>query len=119
MEKGKKRGRGALQREKKRARKESGNDNGEKNKGADATSKKQNLDDKLLMPKERKSKIAKPQKKLKIDRDDDALEDMIRSYKSSFSQEGLGDKASVAEYSNITEPKEMSREKVVTKRWFE
>lgn len=120
-EKEKKKGRGALQREKKRARKDAGEDeeNTEKSEEEKASvSKRQKLDGGVSSEKvkEKKQKMAKPPKKRKMDRDEDALEDMIRSYKSSFS----GSTAAVEE--GGSKAKELTRhvrEKVATKRWFE
>jgi hypothetical protein len=114
-------GRGALQREKKRARKEAGEDGDAQTKEADASSSKmQKLDDRVEKPKEKKLKMVKPQKKRKIDKDDDALEDMIRSYKSTFSKGGAQvEKETLAEESSTAESKTKSRESIVKKRWFE
>jgi len=119
----KKKGRGALQREKKRARKEAGDDDGnaQNNEGKPSTSKKQKLDDNksnVDNKADKKVKKVKPQKKRKVDKDEDALEDMIRSYKSSFSKGVAAGKANKEE-SNAEQPKTNPREKVVKKRWFE
>jgi hypothetical protein len=120
-QKEKKLGRGALQREKKRLRKEAGEDSDDQtNEVVAPTSKKQKqADDKGEKPKE-KPKMVKPQKKRKVDKGEDELEDMIRSYKSSFSKGGtVADKEALAEERSTDETKIKSREKVVTKRWFE
>ncbi|KAL7532417.1 hypothetical protein ACHAXR_004620 [Thalassiosira sp. AJA248-18] len=121
----KKKGRGALQREKKRARKEAGEDDGDnlQNKdGKDSSIKKPKLDESADKPKEKKPKMLKPQKKRKImDKDEDALEDMIKSYKSSFSKgAAAGGKPLTGESNASSEPqKKHTREKVAKKRWFE
>jgi hypothetical protein len=109
-----------LQREKKRARKEAGEDDNAVNVDADNSTKKQKLDSKEVeKPKEKKTKLAKPQKKRKVDKEEDELEDMIRSYKSSFSK-GVGASSAADEESNqLPAQTKMTREKVVTKRWFE
>ena len=112
----KKKGRGALQREKKRARKEAGEEEGDKPENIDESNaaKKQKLSE-TKVEKSKKPKMVKPQKKRKVDKDETELEDMIRSYKSTFSS-GPTSKAVPSEAS---EPKQKSREKVVKKRWFE
>lgn len=119
-----KQSRGALQREKKRARKEACENSHKINIDVDTITKKQKLENKEEKPKEKKTKLAKPQKKRKIDKEEEVLEDMIRSYKSSFSKgrgEGNSSAAneSLGEESKSDSPAKMSREKVVTKRWFE
>jgi len=126
----KKKGRGALQREKKRARKEAGEDDG----NGETVTKKQTLEDNgknktSKTPKEEKSKMLKPKKKRKVDKDENALEDMIRSYKSSFSEGGgavvTGEGQILAKESGgkaattTAEPKKRSRDNVGKKRWFE
>ncbi len=108
-------GRGALQRQKKRARKEAGDDNIDQVNEVLVPSS-QKSDDKIVMSKEKKPKMVKPQKKRKIDKDEDALEDMIRSYKSSFSG---GVVEAVADVRSVAEPKIKSSEMAVKKRWFE
>jgi len=123
----KKKGRGALQREKKRARKEDADGDGDdaQTKDGKDSKKKQKLDENSTADKskEKKVKKVKPQKKRKVDKDDDALEDMIRSYKSSFSKGTAGeDKASAEEGAasdDQTKKKKKSRENVAKKRWFE
>jgi nucleolar protein 4 len=124
----KKKGRGALQREKKRARKEAGEDEGDNAKSAEASSKKQKTDESKTAAetaKEKKPKMVKPKKKRKVDKDEEELEDMIRSYKSSFAKGvsvGGGKNKMLAEGDNnetSTEPDRRSREKVAKKRWFE
>ncbi len=75
-------------------------------------------------PQGKKTQLEKPQKKRKIDKEEEELEDMIRSYKSSFSKgRGEGNSSAANESlggeSNSDSPAKMSREKVVTKRWFE
>jgi hypothetical protein len=82
------------------------------------------LENKVEKPKEKKTKLVKPQKKRKVDKEEEELEDMIRSYKSTFSKGvGKGNSSAVNESlgkeSNSDSPTKMSREKVVTKRWFE
>ena len=121
-QKEKKLGRGALQREKKRARKEAGEDGDDQiNEAVAPTSKRQKqVDGTAEKPKEIKTKMVKPQKKRKVDQGEIELEDMIRSYKSSFSKGGtLADKEALAEERSTDETKIKTREKVVTKRWFE
>jgi len=117
----KKKGRGQLQREKKRARKEGGEDNEENEKDKESASKKQKTDaSTAVKPTEKKQKMVKPQKKKrKTDKDEDALEDMIRSYKSSFSKGPAGSRAVVEEKNANEVAKKGSREKVEKKRWFE
>ena len=123
----KKKGRGTLQREKKRARKEAGESGDKVDEDATST-KKQKLDHGTKADKamEKKPKMAKPQKKKrKVNADEEQLEDMIRSYKSSFSQGGdPTGKKSLAEgvsgdAGNVEQPKKKSREQVAKKRWFE
>ena len=113
----KKLGRGALQREKKRTRKEAGAEGDEQAKQADAPPIKKQKS--VLTKEQPKAKLIKPQKKRKVDKDDDALEDMIRSYKSSFSkgERTIPDNKDLLEETKA-EPKIKSRE-IVTKRWFE
>lgn len=81
------------------------------------------MDNKVEKTNEKKSKLVKPQKKRMVDKEEDELEDMIRSYKSSFSngvvENASATKKSLAEGSNLDDPTKMSREKVGTKRWFE
>ena len=60
--------------------------------------------------------MAKPPKKRKIDREEDTLEGMIGSYKSTFL--GASGKA-LAEEGDSKAPKKNSREEVAKKRWFE
>jgi hypothetical protein len=118
----KKLGRGRLQREKKRARKEAGEHDDDRTNEATAPTLKmqKQVDNKAEKQKEMKPKMVKPQKKRKVDKDEDALEDIIRSYKSSFSKGGtLPDKEVLAEESIMAEAKIKSRERVLTKRWFE
>jgi hypothetical protein len=111
-------GRGALQRQKKRARKEAGEDGVDKATEVLVPSSKKS-DDKVVMPKEKKPKMVKPQRKRKVDKDDDALEDMIRSYKLSFSRGGLlADEEAIAEVRSATKPI-VSSEKTAKRRWFE
>ncbi|KAL9191460.1 hypothetical protein ACHAXT_001166 [Thalassiosira profunda] len=115
----KKKGRGALQREKKRARKEAGDDDKNAQSGDAAESKKQKLEEKdpaTEKPREKKQKMVKPPKKRKIDREEDTLEGMIGSYKSTFL--GASGKA-LAEEGDSKAPKKNSREEVAKKRWFE
>ena len=107
-----KKSRGALQREKKRARKEAGNDND------DGDSKKPKLEEKdVVKPKRVESgpKLTKPPKKRKVDSKEDALEDMIRSYKASFS----GKSGTDVDENKSKKTNKMSRESVAKKRWFE
>ncbi len=111
-------GRGALQRQKKRARKEAGEDNIDQAKDAFVPPSKKS-DDKIVTTKEKKLKMAKPQKKRKINKDEDALEDMIRSYKSSFSGGVLADKEALADVRSAAEPKIKSSDMALKKRWFE
>jgi nucleolar protein 4 len=113
----KKLGRGALQREKKRTRKEAGEEGDEQAKQVDIPPIKKQKS--VLTKEETKPKLIKPQKKRKVDKDDDALEDMIRSYKSSFSkgERTIPDNKDLLEETKA-EPKIKSRE-IVTKRWFE
>lgn len=82
--------------------------------------KKQKLasDNSIEATKVTKQKLIKPKKKRKIDKREEDLEDMIRSYKSSFSQGGDISKGNSAE-SKASESKTKSREDVVKKRWFE
>jgi len=117
----KKKSRGALQRAKKRARKDAGEDadtDGE-NTEAIKNAKKPKTEEKDLTkakaPVETAPKLVKPPKKRKVDPKEEALEDMIRSYKASFSrgsENDVGDKTA-------KESKVISKEKVVKKRWFE
>ena len=83
--------------------------------------KKQKLssDNKIEATKGTKQKLVKPKKKRKIDKREEDLEDMIRSYKSTFSQGGEISKKESAGESKASEPKTKSREEVVKKRWFE
>jgi hypothetical protein len=112
----KKLGRGALQREKKRTRKEASEEGDEQAKQVDTPPIKKQ---KVKLTKETKPKLIKPQKKRKVDKDDDALEDMIRSYKSSFSKGG-GTKPENKELVEETVAKsKLESRVVVTKRWFE
>ena len=112
----KKLGRGALQREKKRTHKEAGEEGDEQAKQVDTPPIKKQ---KVILTKETKPKLIKPQKKRKVDKDDDALEDMIRSYKSSFSKGG-GIKPENKELVEETVAKsKLESRVVVTKRWFE
>ena len=108
----KKKSRGAIQREKKRARKMAGeeDDPPENEQG----SKKIVTKDKMHASdaKERAPKLIKPQKKRKINSDENKLEDMIRSYKEAFSG-GTG--KSLATDNSKTK----SREAVAKRRWFE
>lgn len=108
-----KKSRGALQREKKRARKEAEEDSAVNKDESDSKPKTDSGDSKREKVKE--PKLAKPHKKRKVDADEDRLEDMIQSYKASFSQ-GV-DKAVSVQESN--EPKKKSRESVAKRRWFE
>lgn len=115
----KKKGRGALQREKKRARKEAGEgvDTKSDEGGKESATKKQKLEDRSVSAKQEKPKKVKPQKKRKVDKDDEALEDMIRSYKSTFGS--AAGKVIPADEGASEPKKETSRERVVKKRWFE
>merc|ERR1711957_564013 len=130
VEKGKekKKGRGALQREKKRARKETGED------GADArtTTKQEYSLAKKQRPDETRNsdtfsdvgqkksrKGTKPQKNRKVDKDEAALEEMIRSYKTSFVKGAAVGGRDVADERDESKPKKAPQEKVATKRWFE
>lgn len=84
--------------------------------------KKQKLasDNNMEATKEKKQKLVKPpKKKKKIDKKEEDLEDMIRSYKSTFSQGGEISKKESAGESKASESKTKSREEVVKKRWFE
>lgn len=82
--------------------------------------KKQKLsDNNIESTKPTKQKLVKPKKKRKIDKREDDLEDMIRSYKSTFSQGGELSKKESAGESKASESKTKSREQVVKKRWFE
>lgn len=110
--KNKKKGRGALQREKKRARREI---EGSEDKGDSSTTKEEQLDETrnknvTTAGSEARQKIKRPQKKGRPDKDETALEDMIRSYKASF--------ASSAEKRDEGVPQKVSQ-KVLAKRWFE
>ena len=83
--------------------------------------KKQKLasDNNIEATKVTKQKLIKPKKKRKIDKREEDLEDMIRSYKSTFSQGGEISKKESTGESKASKPKTKSREEVVKKRWFE
>merc|ERR1712194_86492 len=110
--KNKKKGRGALQREKKRARREI---EGSEDRRDSSVAKEEQLDETCnkgvtTAGSEARQKIKRLQKKGWSDKDETALEDMIRSYKASF--------ASAAEKRDEGVPQKASRE-VLAKRWFE
>jgi hypothetical protein len=112
-----KKSRGALQREKKRARKEAGKDENVTENAPELNPKTKTSkveDAQALNAKEKGPKLAKPQKKRKTDAEENQLEDMIRSYKETF---GGGKAATPAGES--TKPKIKSREAVAKRRWFE
>lgn len=114
----KKKSRGALQREKKRARKEAGGE--EDNIETELETKKKKskaFDDSNASIKEKTPKLARPQKKRKVDNDENKLEDMIRSYKEAFS--GSSNKNSEPTATEANKPKTKSREAVSKCRWFE
>ncbi|KAL7468660.1 hypothetical protein ACHAXS_008896 [Conticribra weissflogii] len=117
----KKKSRGALQRAKKRARKEAGEDANADGENAEVTKnvKKLKTEEKDLAkakaPVEAAPKLVKPPKKRKVDPKEEALEDMIRSYKASFSRGSEND----VDDKKAKESKVVSREKIVKKRWFE
>ena len=113
----KKKSRGALQREKKRARKEAGDDDvGQENKvEMNPIAKKPKLDE-INKSREKIPKMVKPKKKRKVDVDEEGLEEMIRSYKESFSP---GTNKVLGGESKSDQPTKLSRELVVKRRWFE
>lgn len=115
----KKKSRGALQREKKRARKEAAQDDDDldinkldaKKQKTGSSKATDASDSKVKTPK-----TVKPQKKRKIDTEDNKLEDMIRSYKEAFTG-GSEKPLEVSEKTNQTKTK--SREDVAKRRWYE
>merc|ERR1712194_184876 len=118
---GKKKGRGKLQREKKRARKETeeaGSEGQTVDRQESSAAKKLKLAAAAGGETQKKAKKAtKPPKKRNVDKEEVALEDMIRSYKKSFAKGASTEGA--AEERGESEPKKATREKVATKRWFE
>lgn len=115
----KKKSRGALQREKKRARKEAAQDDDDldinkldaKKQKTGSSKATDASDSKVKTPK-----TVKPQKKRKFDTEDNKLEDMIRSYKEAFTG-GSEKPLEVSEKTNQTKTK--SREDVAKRRWYE
>lgn len=117
-EKKEKKSRGALQREKKRARKEAGEEDTALKTEADTKKKMKSIDaTNAAGTKEKTSKPVRPQKKRKNDSDENKLEDMIRSYKQAFTG-GVGTK-STPPTDKATETNVKSRESVAKRRWFE
>ena len=110
----KKKSRGALQREKKRARKEAGEEDNSPKSELDSEKIKTNNEAHDSKVKKNMPKLMKPQKKRKIDSEENKLEDMIRSYKEAFT--GGASKPLSPNESNI---KTKSREAVTKRRWFE
>ena len=102
-----KKGRGSLQRERKRALKEEEMNN-KKNATGEVNTTSENSE--LQMKPSKKQKMMKPPKKQKRNRDD--LEDMINEYKSSFTKTNVVDK-------KTKKSNEHDRSSVVKKRWFE
>ena len=66
-------------------------------------------------------KAKKPKKKIKVDKDESALEDMIRSYKNTFAQGGDGGNDSKAkeDAKGGDKAKKHPRETVSKRQWFE
>lgn len=117
----KKKSRGALQREKKRARKETAQDDNDTdiNRLVAKKQKTNFTETDTSDSKVKTAKSVKPQKKRKIDTEDNKLEDMIRSYKEAFTG-GSGKSLHTDEVSEKTnQTKTKSREAVAKRRWYE
>lgn len=108
----KKKSRGAVQREKKRAKKEAGED--EPQVAEPVTKKKKTTPVEEKVSKDKAPKPTKLQKKRKADPDENKLEDMIRSYKEAFSGEPSKSPPAANEGKKIK-----TRESVEKRRWFE
>jgi len=118
----KKRGRGAIQREKKKLKRESGEEEAERQKKLQGKAmyeakkelRKERAEQKKIKMEEMKRKSVKPPKKkksqLKKVEDDEEFEDMLRSYTSKLES---------AREENTRENKTNPRAVVEEKRWFE
>eukprot|EP00562_Extubocellulus_spinifer_P005246 CAMPEP_0178524190 /NCGR_PEP_ID=MMETSP0696-20121128/29507_1 /TAXON_ID=265572 /ORGANISM="Extubocellulus spinifer, Strain CCMP396" /LENGTH=937 /DNA_ID=CAMNT_0020155501 /DNA_START=216 /DNA_END=3029 /DNA_ORIENTATION=+ len=119
----KKKGRGAQQREKKRKLKEEGvADTTEDAINDEAPSKKvrrasHDDTDVTRLPEQPKIKKVKPPKKRKVDKEEQAFENMVKSYKQSFG--GGKEKGKKGKGSEENGVPSNPREAVAKKRWFE
>mmetsp|Transcript_20476 Transcript_20476/g.30760 ORF Transcript_20476/g.30760 Transcript_20476/m.30760 type:complete len:873 (-) Transcript_20476:1399-4017(-) len=106
----KKKSRGALQREKKRKLKEEGPSETDQIDTKEDIAKKQKIseeDSNRAIEEPPKNKGIKPQKKKKIDKDENAFQDMIKSYKKAFTGDNKGNE------------EKSERSEITKKRWFE
>merc|ERR1711976_142385 len=120
----KKKGRGAIQREKKRKLREEGGGDDDNEDGADKAPERSANKEKLESQNKTdgdkgmaaKKKGIKPPKKRKVDKEEEAFESMVRSYKEAFtggaSKKKTGDQTDAA-------IKPRARNDIVKKRWFE
>uniref|UniRef100_A0A7S2A4B9 RRM domain-containing protein n=1 Tax=Ditylum brightwellii TaxID=49249 RepID=A0A7S2A4B9_9STRA len=121
-----KKGRGAAQREKKRKLREEGdddeNDNVDKSSAKDRSKNKtgtndNNDDNKVTVTKK---KGVKPPKKRKVDKEEEAFESMVRSYKETFAGSAGGglSKKNTTDQSDAT-TKTKARNEIEKKRWYD
>lgn len=107
-----KKGRGAIQREKKRARKEEAK-NSEKDENIGGASRSEDIQ--VEEKSSKRQKMLKPPKKQK--RKSDGLDELINEYKSSFTKGVV--EASTQHNKQSTDKNATNRASVVKRRWFE
>ena len=121
----KKKGRGALQREKKRRQREEGNGDTPSEDAAQHTKKARKVshdDADNEAPAQPKLKGIKPPKKRKVDKEEQAFESMVRSYKQAFAGGGEATAKGKKKRKNTETDNEVSanpRAEVTNKRWFD
>ena len=121
----KKKGRGALQREKKRRQREEGNGNTPSEDAVQHSKKARKVshdDADVEAPAQPKIKGIKPPKKRKVDKEEQAFESMVRSYKQAFAGGGETDAKGKKKRKNSgadTEASANPRAEVTKKRWFD
>jgi len=122
----KKKGRGALQREKKRRKREEGsNDTPSEDTTGQQSKKARKVSHDAAdaeAPAQPKIKGVKPPKKRKVDKEEQAFENMVRSYKQAFAGGGDDSLKGKKTRNNSGADKEISanpRAEVTKKRWFD